>query len=161
MDSRSINEGRCASLAASRVLSPASSLSTSQHLAWQTRSGTPCAPPDEEALCAAAGGELALSGCPLAAAKLLVLLVEASGRVIYCRLQPVLLETPAENLAGREPGAGGEGHEKSRQQWDVSLLAPGHSRMRAKTGTPRREPGKAARPTPDVTGDPPSGTRPL
>lgn len=53
---------------------------------------------------AAAGREPALSGCPLAGAKLFVLLARASGRVIYYLPQIALLRTPAENLAGRKPG---------------------------------------------------------
>lgn len=122
---------------------------------------------------AAAGGELAFSGCPLAVAKPLVLLVEASGGVIYCPADCAPRNACRET--GREGAwSRGEGHEKSRRQLDEGgrrprgrpsrayrLLALGHSRMRAKQGAPRREPGKAARPTADATGESPSGMWPL
>lgn len=57
------------------------------------------------------------SDCPLTMAKLFVLLVNASGRVIYYRPQTAVLKMSAGKLAERKPGEGED--EKSQEQLDA------------------------------------------
>lgn len=58
------------------------------------------------------------SYCPLTTAKLFVLLVNASGRVIYYRPQTAVLKMSAGKLAERKKSGEGE-DEKSQEQLDA------------------------------------------